>query len=97
MHYAEDDSFPQPPYSLLHPKVRLTQAERDQLAKGLTATLGGEGTSEQNGSNLLSGETGEQERTNRVMTRLTTLMLPFLILPFLMLPFLMLPFLILPL
>jgi hypothetical protein len=43
MHYAEKDRFPQPPYSWLHPKARLSQAERDQLAQGLTATFGGEG------------------------------------------------------
>jgi hypothetical protein len=46
MHYAEKDSFPQPPYSWLHPKTRLTQAEQEQLAQGLTATLGGEDGSE---------------------------------------------------
>ncbi len=43
MHYAEEDFLPQPPYSWLHPKARLTQAEREQLAQGLTATLGGTG------------------------------------------------------
>ncbi len=46
MHYAKEDPFPQPPYSWLHPKARLTDAERERLATGLTATLGGEGESE---------------------------------------------------
>lgn len=53
MHYAEDDVIPQPPYSLFHPKARLTTAEREQLAAGFIATFGGEGYS--------SGEMGESD------------------------------------
>ena len=30
-------------YLLMHPEARLTAAERDQLARGLDATLGGGG------------------------------------------------------
>jgi Haem-binding domain len=55
MHYAEEDSLPQPPYSWFHPEARLTQAEREQLAQGLTATFGGEGR----------GETGEQDENEQ--------------------------------
>lgn len=40
MHYAEDDSIPQPPYSWTHPKARLSQAEKERLASGLIASLG---------------------------------------------------------
>lgn len=40
MHYAEDDPFPQPPYTWVHPTARLSRAELDQLAQGLRLTLG---------------------------------------------------------
>lgn len=43
MHYAENDPFPQPPYSLFHPKARLSQTERERLANGLVASLGADG------------------------------------------------------
>ncbi len=46
MHYAEDDPFPQPPYNWLHPRARLTNTEQETLARGLIATLGGQGASE---------------------------------------------------
>jgi hypothetical protein len=55
MHYAENDKFPQPPYSWMHPKARLTQAERDQLVQGLTATLGGGEGGEGEGEENLGG------------------------------------------
>jgi Haem-binding domain len=57
MHYIEEDPFPQPPYSLLHPEARLTSAEREQLARGFITTLDGEG-----GKENISEETGETER-----------------------------------
>ncbi len=42
MHYAEDDPFPQPPYTWVHPTARLSDAELNQLAQGLRVSLGGE-------------------------------------------------------
>ncbi len=39
-HYARDDAFPQPPYSLLHPQARLNQQERERLSQGLITTMG---------------------------------------------------------
>lgn len=47
-HYAEDDVIPQPSYGFMHRKARLSQAEREQLARGLQATLGGEGGGSEN-------------------------------------------------
>lgn len=46
MHYAENDTYPQPPYTLLHPRGRLSPAEREQLAAGFRAMLGGGGEDE---------------------------------------------------
>lgn len=40
-HYAEDDLFPQPSYYAIHPGARLSEAEKDRLAQGLQASLGG--------------------------------------------------------
>lgn len=67
MHYAENDTFPQPPYSWLHPKARLSQAERDQLAQGLTATLGGEEGAPGNETGASENENGEMAGNARGM------------------------------
>jgi hypothetical protein len=56
LHYTEDDPFPQPPYSWFHPRARLTATERETLARGLIATLGGEG-----GVRESNNEAGENE------------------------------------
>lgn len=69
MHYAENDPFPQPPYSWLHPAARLTGSERALLARGLAATLGGgEGSVGINESNKTGenniGETEQDEDDN---------------------------------
>ena len=55
-HYAGEDGPLGVPYSLLHPRSRLSRAEREQLARGLIATLGGEGS--------WSGEGNEAQRNS---------------------------------
>lgn len=48
---VREGGMPEPTYLPMHPEARLTDAERDQLVKGLAATFGTEGS---------EGEGGEQ-------------------------------------